>query len=113
LELWAQSVASGIPDELFWRLTPVEAGALINQLVELESRRERAARLRAGLIAATIMNTTPRRKGDHKVYQPTDFWKDRKVSNVEIVAPAVMARRLAAWGDAIRRRNALMRKATG
>jgi hypothetical protein len=61
---------------MYWQLTPVETGALLDEIVAMESRRERNRDLRAGLVAACIYNTTPRKPGSpnaSKVYQPTDF----------------------------------------
>lgn len=64
-------MASGVPDELYWRSTPLEVGALLDQIVDLESRRERAAALRAGLVASAVYNVH-RRKGA-KALKPSDF----------------------------------------
>ncbi len=57
----------GIPNELIWDLAIPE----IEAVVQLKVEDDRAAALRAGLIAATILNVN-RRKGT-RVIQPTDF----------------------------------------
>lgn len=69
--MWALSLTSGIPNELFWDLSLPEIEAVIDCRVE----DARAATLRAGLIAATILNVN-RRKGASLV-QATDFVREK------------------------------------
>jgi len=57
----------GIPNELIWDLAIPE----IEAVVKLKVEDDRAATLRAGLIAATVLNVN-RKKGTRLV-QPTDF----------------------------------------
>ena len=76
LDIWAQAVASGIPDELFWKLTPVEVGALMDDLVDIESRREKNAALRAGLVASAVYNV--HRPKNMKALKASDFVKEEK-----------------------------------
>jgi hypothetical protein len=88
-------VAAGIPDDLYWRSTPVETGALLTALIERQSRQEHAAALRAGLVAAEIRNTM-RQKSSDKVWQPHHFVRERRpvdqpriVSREEFIQQAV------------------------
>lgn len=71
-EAWARCVANGVADEVFWASTPLEVRVLVREVTETIKRRERAASLRAGLIAASIYNTTPQKDGG-KVWHPEDF----------------------------------------
>jgi hypothetical protein len=57
----------GIPNELIWELSIPE----IETVVQLKVEDDRAASLRAGLIAATILNV--HRKKGTRVIQPQDF----------------------------------------
>jgi hypothetical protein len=72
-EHWARALASGIDDALFWGMSPMDTAVLMSELREREGQFQRAANLRAGLIAATIANTTP---GVRKRYRPSDFFPD-------------------------------------
>ncbi len=56
--LWSSAIAAGIPDEVFWKLTPLEFKAVLDR----REAEERAKYMRAGLIAATIVNVN-RRQG--------------------------------------------------
>ena len=100
-EAWARAVAAGIPDDLYWRLTPPEARALLEALGEVEARRERASALRAGLVAAAIYNAQRAKRSD-KVWQPKDFVQEagEEKSDVQILSPKAMAARLRAWAEA-------------
>jgi len=60
-------MAAGIPNALYWTLTPAEVVAVVREV----ALRERAANLRAGLIAATLMNI--HRKKGSRLIQPGDF----------------------------------------
>ena len=76
--LWSSAVAVGIPDELFWRLTRGEVMAVLKEVAQ----RDRQANLRAGLIAATIVNVN-RKKGT-RMLKPEDFLKSpREYMSVE------------------------------
>ena len=97
-------MALGIPDDLFWECTPPELDALIRAFGERESRREEAARQRAGLIAASIYNVTPRKPGYNRVFQPTDFWQQPDKGEVRIVSRTEMAQSLARWAEIHNRR---------
>lgn len=74
LEAWSKSVAAGMDDAVFWGCTPSEATLLLGDMAERDQAVARRADLRAGLIAATIVNTTPRKS--RRVFQPTDFFPD-------------------------------------
>lgn len=63
-------MAIGIPDELFWRMSPPELEAIFKRRAE-DERREY---LRFGLIAATIVNV--HRKKGSRVIQPSDFFRE-------------------------------------
>lgn len=65
--MWSLAIYSGIPNELFWESTLDEVAAVLKRRTEAE----RALTLRAGLIAATIINVN-RKKGAPLV-QPHDF----------------------------------------
>ena len=95
LEAWAQSVAAGIPDDLYWQCTPPERQALLEALAQREERRERSATLRAGLVAAAVYNV--HRKKGAKAIKPQDFVRQEK--KTEIVSPEEFARRMSAWAD--------------
>lgn len=64
----------GIPDELYWELTEEEVVAVL----KLEAQRQRAANLRAGLVAATICNNNPYRKKGARRMKATDFIRGPK-----------------------------------
>lgn len=70
-------MANGIPEDLFWRLTPVELGALLHEMGERESRREYQRALLAGLIAAEVRNTMRSRNTD-RVWKAQDFVRQPK-----------------------------------
>ena len=65
--MWASALNAGIPPDLIWELSVPE----IEAVVGLKCEDDRAACLRAGLIAATILNVNIR-KGARK-YKPSDF----------------------------------------
>lgn len=67
MKLWSLAIYSGIPNELFWELTIDE----VSEVLKRRTESERALTLRAGLIAATIINVN-RKKGAPLV-QPHDF----------------------------------------
>lgn len=64
-------MAAGIPNELFWELTPRE----VEEVLKRQAEEERAEYLRAGLVAATIVNVN-RKKGAPMV-KPGDFIRVR------------------------------------
>lgn len=69
----------GIPDELYWDLTLEEVLAVLELIGARQRNRERNADLRAGLVAAMIVNTNPYRKKGARLMQPEDFVKGAKV----------------------------------
>lgn len=79
--MWADSRAAGVSEEDFWRCTPDELNALLASIAEREAARERAAALRAGLIASEVHNANRgNRTGGRFVYtgpprQLTDYVK--------------------------------------
>jgi hypothetical protein len=73
-EVWANAVAAGIPDELYWQLTPPEARALMKAIHEREVVQARAANLRFGLIAAELRNARRTRKTD-RIWKAEDFFE--------------------------------------
>ena len=81
-------MACGVPDDLYWRSTPVEAGALLDELVELEERREYNAAVRAALVAKEIRNTTRQKRTD-KVWRIEDFVRSPK-KQTRVVSPKEM-----------------------
>ena len=62
---------AGISDEVFWSLSPIELDAVLIRRNDLE----RAKYLRAGLIAATIVNVN--RKRGTPPAKPSDFIRVR------------------------------------
>jgi len=70
--MWARAVAAGIDDALFWELTPDETSLLLTEIAEREGRIRQLAVQLAGTIAATIVNTTPRRS--RRAYSWRDFF---------------------------------------
>jgi hypothetical protein len=84
--VWAQVVALGVPDELYWRTTPYEVQQVVRAIVANKRDEHKAATLRAGLVAAAIYNTN-RRKGTRPV-KPQDFVREgpKKMSANEMAA---------------------------
>jgi len=72
---WAYCIAAGVPDDLYWQLTPPELRALLNALQEREDGRARQLALAAGLVAAEIRNSQRRRGG--RFWRPEDFVRAR------------------------------------
>jgi hypothetical protein len=93
-ETWASAIAAGVPDHLFWRLTPVELGSLLGKMAEVHEAEERAAVLRAGLVAATVHNVH-RRKGT-RAAKPSDYLKKPPA----ILDPSQMEAEMDAWAKA-------------
>lgn len=79
---WARALASGIDDALFWGMSPADTALLMSEMREREGQLQRAANLRAGVIAATIANTTP---GVRKRYKPVDFFPEDRGGVVDDV----------------------------
>jgi hypothetical protein len=98
--VWAQVVALGVPDELYWRSTPYEVQQLVRAIVGFRQQDAKAATLRAGLVAAAIYNVN-RRKGA-KVIKPQDFVREP----AKPVDPNQMAEVFKAWARAHNRRAA-------
>lgn len=92
--MWAAALCAGIPDEVFWDLTPHEVAAVIDQRAE----EERRATLRAALIAATIVNVhLPKGR---RMVQPSDFIQElpREEDYLDVdVAQSVMDR----WAQSV------------
>lgn len=86
-------IIAGIPNDLFWDLSLDEILAVSERVTE----RERAANLRAALVAATIANV--HRKSGSRVIQPRDFLREP----ARYMTPEEGARALEAWA---RRHNA-------
>ena len=78
MQVWAQSVVAGVPDDLYWASTPAEVAELLDAIAERESRQEREAALRAGLVASEVRNTM-RQKDSDRVWQAGDFVKKAPV----------------------------------
>lgn len=70
---WAESLAAGVDDEVFWGSTLVE---VCEARAAYEARREDAARradMRAGVVAAQVVNMAGRRAKTAK--KPKDFFR--------------------------------------
>lgn len=80
---------------MYWRLTPEEVFAVLREVAQ----RERAASLRAALVAATIVNVH-RRKGARLV-QPEDFLEDR--SERQYMTPQQGAQFMRQWARQVNR----------
>lgn len=70
--MWSVALIIGIPDEVFWTLAPPEIYAAI----EAYNERERRADMRAGLVAATLVNVN-RSSSSQALVRPEDFFKQR------------------------------------
>jgi hypothetical protein len=92
--VWAQAVAYGVPDELFWRSTPREAGRLLVEIADRMERDKKEALYRAAFVAAAIYNVN--RKPGSPMLQPRDLIKEPP----RIVTPEEMMRALDGWADA-------------
>ena len=90
MRLWSAAIIAGIPEDLFWRSSPQELGALFDRVNE----KERGKYLRAGLIAATIVNVK-RRRGAPLV-QPGDFFRER-VREEDYMDAAKSQKAMDAW----------------
>jgi hypothetical protein len=94
-QVWAESVAAGIDDALFWELTATETRTLLEALMRRDGERERSALLRAGLVAAAVYNVN-RKKGARPL-QPKDFVREP----VRHLTPEQMDRALQAWASRV------------
>lgn len=94
-DLWAKAVAAGIPDELFWRCDIEELVLLLRAIHERDAAIERAANMRAGLIAAVIVNTNPYRKRGAPTVKPADFFREPTVDRMTIEEAQMFMRTLA------------------
>lgn len=76
-QVWARALAAGVDDAVFWGSTPAEVrtlvGAEVERFQDIEESRQRAANLRAGVIAAEVYNSTPGRRGRAK--RATDYFE--------------------------------------
>lgn len=68
-------MALGIPNELYWDLTPHELGVILTQKQALAKE----AWLQAGLVAAVIVNVN--RKPGAALVQPSDFFREPRNEN--------------------------------
>jgi hypothetical protein len=84
-------IAAGVPEDLYWRSTPYEVRMLIRALHDRRKQEDRAATLRAGMIAAAVYNVH-RRKGARPV-KPTDFVREER----KVVDPDTMVEILDGW----------------
>jgi hypothetical protein len=76
---------------VFWRSTPAEVGALLEAIAERDAARERAANLRAGLVAAAVYNVH-RRKGAQPI-RPEDFLREEP----KVLTPEEMEQMMDGW----------------
>jgi hypothetical protein len=88
--VWARIVAAGIPDELYWRSTPVEVRALLEAIAEQEAARQKSDTFRAGIVASAVYNVNLK-KGAKQI-KPTDFLpKEAKAVPVEEAEKVMLA----------------------
>jgi len=83
---------------VFWDSTLREVEEVFDRIRE----EERSWNIRFGLVAATIVNFSPRKKGSRKV-RPEDFWKDPG----DHMAPKEAVTFMASWVNAV---NSQLRK---
>jgi hypothetical protein len=69
--------------------------------VDRESRRERAAVLRAGLVASAVYNV--HRGKNQKAVQPRDFLRDDTKRSVQILPPEQMVSTMDKWMSQVNR----------
>jgi len=79
----------------------METGALLEKMAEKALAEEKAATLRAGLIAAAVYNVN-RKKGSRPI-KPQDFLA-RSANPVVEVEPEEMERLLDAWAGTVNKR---------
>lgn len=96
-QAWADSVAAGIPDELFWDLTLPETEDLLVELAGRDRALRRERNMRAGVIAATIVNTTPRRS--RRIFEWTDFFPEYEAEFSYTDTPEGLRAALLAWAE--------------
>lgn len=90
MQLWGAAIAAGISNELFWELTSGE----LEEVLKNQAQAEKRDYLRAGLIAATVINVN-RRKGAPLV-QAGDFFRERPREE-DYMDVAEAERELEAW----------------
>lgn len=96
-------MALGIPDELYWRITPVETGALLDELIERECEAERARNHRAAFLAAETYNATGRYV---RRFKPSDFMSSMGAGEQKLLPPEALAGALDALARTQNRRVA-------
>lgn len=96
-------VASGMPHEVFWDLTERE----IEAALRCRTDRDRAANLRAGLVASAIYNV--HRKKGSRVVKPSDFLKQP----ARYMSPKEAATFMDRWARGVNRAAAEERRAEG
>jgi hypothetical protein len=69
-------VALGLPEEELWRCTP----RLLHEHARVYAEVNRRADLRAGVIAAAIVNTRAGRRRGSRGVKPEDFFQTRRAS---------------------------------
>lgn len=89
-----------MPEDLYWRSTPRELCALLEQMTKRAKAESRAANLRAGLIAAQIINVNLAR-GAAPV-RP-DHWIPKEPA---LVSPAELRQRIVGWASGGKRSDA-------
>jgi hypothetical protein len=99
-------VAAGVPDELYWRLTPVETGALLDEIIGREMGRERAASYRAAFLVSELRNVHRQKRSD-RVWTPEDFLKDEAAAG-PLLGPEHLAGAMDGFAE---RHNRRVRKA--
>ncbi len=82
-------MVAGISNELYWDLTLREVEAVLDRVAE----REQALNLRAGLVAATVINV--KKKKGSPLVRAGDFFKKRQ--DKEYMSPAEAHRFMGRW----------------
>ena len=101
-------MAQGVPSEVYWDSTPVEVGALLDEIVEVENRKFLYIAQCAGMVAAEIWNSKRTKQSD-KVWKVSDFVKSPP-EKVQIVSPEEMRRQMLAFAES---HNARFRRRGG
>jgi hypothetical protein len=97
-QVWARALAAGVDDLVFWGSTPAEAAMLFTEVAERElaiwRETQRAANLRAGVIAATIVNMAG--KVSKRTAKASEFFIDPRA---ERDSPEALRNALIMWGE--------------
>jgi hypothetical protein len=102
VELWAHSLAAGLPDDVFWASTPAEVYTLLrvhgDRTANLEEARAKRARYFTAWIACEIRNQWL--KKGKKPWKPDDLLPKKR----EPWTPEAMINFMRSWSEARNRK---------